>query len=414
MSDYVEIVGIAESPGRAGFDPARLRRAYAVIERFVERREIPGAVAAVGTSAWMLPPAAFGSASWEPEERPVHAGTIYDCASLTKVVVTTTLLLNLVERGRVALGDRVARWIPELLELAPERSVGGRPERSVREGITIRHLLTHTAGFAAWAPLYQGPERGVQQVAGVHEPAGTRVPAGVERPACAPGPSGVLEALCRAPLQSEPSTAVVYSCLGFILLGELIEREEGAPLDRLAEREIFVPLGMRDSCFNPRPELLPRIAPTERKQDGLVHGVVHDENARARGGVSGNAGLFSTAGDLGRFAAAALRLRLGRPAPVLSPAAMRAAVQNYTEGLGEPRGLGWLLRSRTGSSCGDFFSAASFGHTGFTGTSIWIDPEQDLFVVLLTNRVHPTRENAAHLRLRPLFHNAVAAARDFA
>lgn len=458
----------AESFERAGFHPALLGRAYDVIKRFADEGKIPGGVAQVGTSEHLLPPFAYGDASWEPVRRPARADTIYDCASLTKVVVTTTLALGLVEQGKICLDDRVAEWIPEFLELAPDDpgfgdaagqaapgelaadsgsgnagvethsdngsgSAGvdtnsdngsgnaavvngrgdaavdngpgnpasgnpasgnragpsGRSERSVRRGVTVRHLLTHTSGLAAWAPLYQ---RGR-------------------------GPTEILEALCREPLAREPGTGVIYSCLGFILLGTLIEREEGTTLDRLAEERIFGPLGMKDSGFNLPPSLFERIAPTEKVGERVIHGVVHDENARGRGGVSGNAGLFSTAPDLSRFAQAILRLRRGKPAAFappgafLSPVAVQASTRNYTEGMGEPRGLGWLLRSQTMNPCGDLFGAESFGHTGFTGTSLWIDPGLDLFVVLLTNRVHPTRENTAHLRLRPLFHNAVAAAR---
>lgn len=376
-------LAVAESFERAGFHPVLLGRAYDVIERYVEQGRIPGAVVQVGGAERALPPVAFGDASWEPVRRPARVDTIYDCASLTKVVVTTTLALSLVERGRISLDDRVADWVPEFLDLAPQGAAGERPERRVREGIAVRHLLTHTSGMAAWAPLYER----------------------------AKGPDEILKALCREPLATEPEADVIYSCLGYILLGTLIEREEGATLDRLAEREIFAPLGMSASGFNPDPALLGRIAPTEKEGERVIHGVVHDENARARGGVSGNAGLFSTASDLSRFAQSIMRLRRGRSAGILSSVAVQAATRNYTSGLSEPRGLGWQLRSKTKSSCGDLFGPESFGHTGFTGTSLWIDPDQDLFVVLLTNRVHPTRENAAHLRLRPLFHNAVAAAR---
>lgn len=369
-----------------GFHPLWLRRAYDVIERFVDRRLIPGAVAAVGTSREALPPAAFGHASWLPSLRPATIDTLYDCASLTKVVVTTSLALGLVESGRLTLSDSVASWAPEFLELAPDQVLEGRSERAWRERVTVRHLLTHTSGMAAWAPLYEG----------------------------ANGPDEILAAICRTPMVDQPDRQVVYSCLGYILLGAIVEREEGQTLDKLAEERVFAPLGMRDSGFNPGPEDASRTAPTERVGEALIHGVVHDENARARGGVSGNAGLFSTASDLSAFAQAILRLARGERERILSPITVQAAIRHETEGLGDPRGLGWQLRSETHSSAGDLFGPRTFGHTGFTGTSLWIDPDQDMYAVLLTNRVHPTRENTAHLRLRPLFHNAVAAARAFA
>lgn len=398
-------------------DPNRLEPAYRVIRRFVDARKIPGAVALVGSSDQMLPPFAYGLTSWEPDAAPVTADTLYDCASLTKVVVTTTLTLRYVEEGRLHLDEPVARYVPEFLEGAvldppfdvtpflpgarraatspkpardrgeltavPQPNALGRvTSREVREAVTLRHLLTHTSGLPAWRPLYQ---------------------AGTSR-------EELLKALCTTPLEAFPGTRVCYSCLGFILLGVALERIGGTRLDRLAQEQIFAPLAMADSMFAPPRELRRRIAPTERVNGRLIHGVVHDENARALGGVSGNAGLFATAPDLGRFAQMLLGRGQGAPR-LLSAASIAAATRNYTAEISpEGRGLGWLLKGKAASPAGDLFGPGSFGHTGFTGTSIWIDPAADLFAVLLTNRVYPSRENQAHLDLRPLFHNALAAA----
>ncbi len=395
------------APGaRPNLNSTRLQPAYDVIRRFVDDGQIPGAVAVIGTSDVTLPPFAYGAAAWEPVHKELHEETIYDCASLTKVVVTTTLTLMMIDDGHLHLDLPVGRVIPEFVAEAAvdphfsdtvQRLTGQYQERTcssprwaaesqsreARTHITVRHLLTHTAGLSAWRPLYKYPE---------------------------PGPEGILAALCRSPLESLPGSTVSYSCLGFILLGVLLERLSGTRLDALAHERVFSPLQMVDSGFTPALERHDRIAPTEKVGESLIHGVVHDENARAMGGVSGNAGLFSTAPDLARFAQMILQ-RPGEGPRLLSSSAIASATRNHTSHLDdEPRGLGWLLHSGSGSPGGDLFGPRSFGHTGFTGTSLWLDPDRDLFVVLLTNRVHPSRDNPAHLDLRPLFHNAVAAA----
>lgn len=365
----------ADTDGR--LHPKRFAHAHDVIRRFVDEERIPGAVAVIGSSKKILAPFAYGWASLTPRRLPLQDDTLYDCASLTKVVVTTTIALMLVDEGRLHLDEPVSDYVPEFLEASIDTL-------TLRRRITMRQLLTHTSGLPAWHPLY----------------------------AHGKGQPAMLHALCRTPLDSEPECAVTYSCLGYILLGIALERNAGKSLDQLAQERIFEPLHMNDSGYRPDPSLLDRIAPTEVIDGHLIHGVVHDENARAMGGVSGNAGLFATAGDLALFAQMILRRgRTERGNRILSTAAIDAAIQRQTEGIhGEARGLGWLLKSHGACPVGDLFGAHSFGHTGFTGTSLWIDPAKDLFVILLTNRVHPTRANKAHLHLRPLFHNAVAAA----
>lgn len=395
-----------DRPAELGFDPSSLEKAFAVVRRYVDEERIPGAVATVGSPAGMLAPRAYGWRSLAPQRLPMAADTIFDCASLTKVVITTTLTLELLQEGLVRLDDPVGLWIPEFLRNGP------KSERESKQGVTLRHLLTHTSGLTSWAPLFQeaapqAPPQGIGP-----DQATTAAPDNLSEKDLTISPyDRVIAAVCRQPLARPPGVAVEYSCLGFILLGEVIRRIKGAPLDALASKSIFAPLGMRDSAYTPPMELRSRIAATELVDGAALLGVVHDENARAMGGVSGNAGLFSTAEDLGRFSLMLLgKGRLG-DVRLLSSAAIDEAIRDHTGHLGESRGLGWVVKGTAPkSSAGDLFSPRSFGHTGFTGTSLWIDPDREIFAILLTNRVHPTRQNDAHIRLRALFHNAVAAA----
>jgi len=351
-----------------GFDADQLRKAYGVLEAFVADGRIPGAVAVVGRRSGHLAPWALGWASVVPERRPMTEDTVFDMASVTKVVATTTAALQLLEAGVWRLDDPVTRFWPEF-----------------HRDVTLRHLLTHTSGLPAWRPLYQSGE----------------------------GPEHYRKVLAETPLEYATGSQVVYSCLGYLVLGDLIERVTEMPLDRYCAQYVFGPLGMTETMFNPPPAVRARCAATELRpgSDKPTQGVVHDENARGRGGVAGNAGLFATARDMARFCRAMLNGGALDGRRVLSPATVALATKDHTPHLDESRGLGWVVHGgRPYSSAGDLFSPASFGHTGFTGTSVWMDPERDLFVVLLTNRVHPTRENSHHIRLRPLFHNAVGAA----
>lgn len=383
-------IQVTDEPRELGFDETRIERAFGVVRRFVEEGSIPGAVALAGTAAGALAPRAFGYQKLVPEREPASPETIYDCASVTKVVVTTTLALVALESGLLRLDDRVASWVPGFAD-------GPGQDPKARSEVTLRHLLTHTSGLTAWAPLFEGRKRDDGDEPGRGEDAGSLHP--------------VIRRICREPLAYAPGSAVVYSCLGFILLGHIVSRALGAPLDALARRLVFEPLGMDDARFCPPPELATRIAATEVVDGSPLVGVVHDENARALGGLSGNAGLFATALDLARFSLMMLQHgRLGE-SRLLSPAAVAEATRDHTGHLGASRGLGWVIKGQTPfSPAGDLFSPESFGHTGFTGTSLWIDPVRGVFAVLLTNRVHPSRANEAHVRLRPLFHNAVAAA----
>jgi CubicO group peptidase (beta-lactamase class C family) len=284
-------------------------------------------------------------------------------ASLTKVIATTTITMMLVDEGRLALDAPLSRYLPEF---------GSTPER---RRVTIGHLLRHDSGLPAWAPLWQ----------------------------TARGREAYLEQIVATPLEAQPGERFVYSDLGIILLGLAIERITGEPLDVLARDRIFAPLGMRDTRFNPLADIAARtdrIAVTEIDtvfRMRHVRGQVHDENAFALGGVAAHAGLFSSARDLATFAQLLLGGGEVNGVRLLDEAVVRRFTRQQSEA--SSRGLGWDTPSER-SSAGDWFSSSSFGHTGFTGTSMWVDPERDIFLIILTNRVNPTRANNRHIALR--------------
>jgi CubicO group peptidase (beta-lactamase class C family) len=337
----------------------------AIVERAVAARAFPGAVLAVGRDGALVHLRALGRLSYDPGADAVATDTLYDLASLTKVVVTTTLAMILVDEGKLDLDARVHDFLPAFSGPAKER-------------VTVRQLLTHSGGVLWWAPLYKEVK----------------------------GEAAYLERIVALDLAYEPGAKSVYSDLGVILLGHILERVGGAPFEDLARRRVLDPLGMTDTRYRPPAALLPRIAPTEEDpwRGHLVRGEVHDENAFALGGVAPHAGLFGTAPDLAHLAQMLLDGGVFGGKRIVS----RATVQLFTERAGIPgssRALGWdTAADESGqrssvpgqpgySSAGSLLSPRSFGHTGFTGTSMWMDPERGLYVILLTNRVHPTRDN---------------------
>ncbi len=353
------------SPALRGMDPALTERLNALVTDAIAAGVTPGAVLAVGRHDALVHLRGYGRLDRDPASPAATAGSIYDLASLTKVVATTTAAMILEEEGRLDMELPVAHYLPELN--APDRA-----------GITSRMLMIHRAGFEAFAPLFQ-TFRGREQY---------------------------LEQINARPLRWEPGTRTEYSDWDLILMQLVIERITGTSLDLFLEDRVFGPLGMHDTGFNPPAENRDRIAPTEIQEfrGGKVHGEVHDENAWAMGGVAGHAGLFSTALDLSTFA----RMMLGGGevdgVRVLRP----ETVARWTarQGPESTRALGWDTASPRGSA-GRFFSARSFGHTGFTGTSIWLDPERGVYVILLTNRVNPTRETTGIAPLRSAVADAV-------
>jgi len=295
----------------------------------------------------------------------VDENTIYDMASLTKVIATTTVAMMLEESGKLDIDRTVASYIPEFN--APEKAT-----------ITVRQLLTHRGGLEAFAALYK-TYRGRDQY---------------------------LQQINLRPLANPPGAKMVYSDWDMILTQLVIERITGTTLDAFADEHVFKPLGMNDTRFLPPAEWKPRIAPTEvdTTRGGLLRGIVHDENAWAMGGVAGHAGLFSTAHDLSIFAQMMLNGGEYNGLKLLKPVTI--ARWTARQGKESSRTLGWDSPSPN-SSAGHYFSPRSFGHTGFTGTSIWIDPEKQLYVILLTNRVDPTRDNQKLVPVRRAVADAV-------
>jgi len=341
-----------------------------VLEDFREHGAFPGGVLAVGYRGALVHLHPFGRLTYEADAPPVTAGTLYDLASLTKVVATTTMAMILVDEGRLDLDQRVQELVPGF------RGPG-------KEAVTVRHLLTHSSGLPAIVPLYQEVQ----------------------------GWEAFRERIEALDLDYPTGSRSVYSDPGIILLGEILEQAAGQPLEAFVRERIFAPLGMRDTLFQPPAELRPRIAPTEFDpwRGRLIQGEVHDENAFAMGGVAPHAGLFGTAGDLARCAQMLLNGGVLDGQRIVS----RETVDLFTRRAGIPgsdRALGWDTKSAEGSSAGTLFSPRSFGHTGFTGTSIWIDPDRELYVILLTNRVHPTRENNLIREVRPAVADAVVRA----
>jgi len=362
---------------------AQLQPAYQVIEKAVADKAFPGATLAVGYRG-KVSVHAFGKLSYDAKSAAAVPTTMYDIASLTKVVATTTLVAILAEGDFRATTKPMA--VPLDLDAKIERYLpewASGPNAEWRHRVTVRHLLTHTSGLPPFKEYWRTSKN----------------------------KQDTLTKIFAEPLDYEPGTKEVYSDLGIILMAEIIERLTGRTLDDLAKSYIFSPLGMQNTMYRPPKTLWPEIASTEidnNLRHRLVQGEVHDENAFAIGGVSGHAGLFSTAPDLAAFCQMLLNGGVYAHQSILR----RATIAQFTtpqQLSGGTRTLGWAVPTEGGSS-GHYFSAHSFGHTGFTGTSIWIDPDRQLFVVLLTNRVHPTRENIKIQQVRPTLHDAVVQA----
>jgi beta-glucosidase-like glycosyl hydrolase/CubicO group peptidase (beta-lactamase class C family) len=359
---------------------AQLKPAYDVIEKAIADKPFPGATLAVGLRG-RVAIHAFGKLSYDAKAAATTPATMYDIASLTKVVATTTLVAKLAEGDFAVpldLDAKVERYL---------REWASGPNAEWRHRVTVRHLLTHTSGLPPFKDYWRTSK----------------------------SKQDTLTKIFAEPLDYEPGTKEAYSDLGIILMAEIIERLTGRTLDDLAKTYIFSPLGMNNTMYRPPKKLWPQIAPTEidnNLRHRLVQGEVHDENAFAIGGVSGHAGVFSTAPDLAAFCQMLLNGGVYAHQRILR----RATIAQFTapqQLSGGTRTLGWAVPTEGGSS-GHYFSAHSFGHTGFTGTSIWIDPDRQLFVVLLTNRVHPTRENTKIQQVRPALHDAVMQALGFA
>lgn len=366
----------------SGIDLQRLAQMDALIAQAIERKELPGAVVLVGHRDRIVWRKAYGSRAIVPQREAMTPDTIFDLASLTKVVATATSIMVLIERGEVRLNDSITRFLPEL-------KGGGR------EQITVEDLLLHVSGYA---PDFDLREKWTSS-------------------------AEARKRLTTEPLRQPSGRRFVYSDIGFIALGEIVRRATGDPLSRFARHNIFDPLAMDAANFNPDSKLQSRIAPTEQKRgqasylggdgntaDGTdwLRGQVHDPTAYRMEGVAGHAGLFATADDLARYCRMILHggeldgVRLLSPATVAEMTRPRAVSAE-----GAARGLGWDIYTGFSGNRGDLFPRGTFGHTGFTGTSLWLDPTSETFVVFLSNRVHPDGKGDVG-RLRGAIANLVA------
>jgi CubicO group peptidase (beta-lactamase class C family) len=351
---------------------AKLAPVAGVLEKGISNRAYPGGVLAAGYRSELFVHA-FGRQTYAADSAKVTEQTIYDTASLTKPVVATTVAAMLAERGALELSAPVSRYLPDW-------SCGA--DHSRRERVTVAHLLTHTSGLPAHKDYFAKTK----------------------------SPDKILAQALAEPLTCEPGSKSVYSDIGFILLGAIIEGLTGHGLAELAQESIFGPLGMKDTMFLPAKSLRARIAPTERinsDRKQVLRGEVNDANAAAIGGVAGHAGMFSTAHDLAIFCQMLLNGGIYAHRRILR----RATVSEFTTPsplAASTRTLGWNVPTRPSSS-GRYFSKQSFGHTGFTGVSIWIDPEKNLFVVLLTNanRTHANPDEDHIRRIQPGVHNCI-------
>jgi CubicO group peptidase (beta-lactamase class C family) len=354
----------------------QFERAFDVLRSGIDQRAFPGAAVAVTHQGKLIAHKGLGHFTYDAASPAVTAETVYDLASVTKVVATTAACMILYDRGLFKL-DR------PLVEPLPEFADDSRQENARRQ-VTLRMLLAHSSGLPAYIKLFQ----------------------------TAHNTDELLKQALQVPLTADPGTRAEYSDIGFILLGQAIEKLVGEPLDQFCQREIFAKLNLAHTCFSPPADLKLSIPPTEDDRTfrhRLIQGEVNDENASVMGGVAGHAGCFSTALDVSVFAHC--MLWDGTP-PVKngSPLVKKETLEIFTRRQGSPpgtsRALGWDTPSQPSQS-GKYFSSRSYGHLGYTGTSLWIDPDRQLSITLLTNRTWPNRGSQSIKQIRPAFHNAV-------
>jgi len=344
-----------------------------VIESAIADSAFPGAVILIQKNGKVLYKKAYGYYTYDHSSGHIKLNTMYDLASLTKVIATTTATMICYDRGLFKLDDKVSKYFPQF-------GVNGK------ENVTIRNLLVHDSGLRPDLPSY----RAFDSVKNKEQ--------------------GVMNEIFNDSLVYPTGTQMVYSDLNFILMGKIIEKVTGMPLDKFCEKNIFKPLGMKNTMFNPPDSLVYRIAPTENDnywRHRQIRGTVHDETSQLLGGVAGHAGLFSTAGDIAKLLQMLLQKGVYHGKRYIKASTVEMFVKRQSDL--SSRALGWDTKSKPPaySTAGHLFSDISYGHTGFTGTSVWTDPTRNLFVVFLTNRVYPTRKNEKIRKVRPEVHDAV-------
>jgi uncharacterized protein YbbC (DUF1343 family)/CubicO group peptidase (beta-lactamase class C family) len=338
----------AAKPETVGVSAERLDRIDGVVNQAIDKGELPGAVVLIVHRGHVVFRKAYGLRSKQPEKLPMTPDTVFDLASLTKPIATATSVMLLVEQGKLSVSDPVAKHLPAFAAKGKDK-------------ITVEQLLLHTSGLIADNPVADYQD----------------------------GKKKALERICDLEPQTEPGTRFTYSDVNYILLGEIVQRLTDTPLNEFAQKHIFKPLGMTETAFLPPDALKERAAPTEQREGHWMIGEVHDPRAHLLGGVAGHAGLFSTADDLAIFAQMLLNGGQWRDQRILSPLTVRlmTTAREVPKGL---RAYGWDVQTSFSSNRGELFKpGTSFGHTGFTGTSIWIDPESETAVIFLSNRVHP-------------------------
>jgi len=370
----------AAKPETVGMSSAGLALLDGIISEAVARRDFPGAVMLVAHKGKIVYRKAFGVSQWVPETRPLTPDMIFDLASVTKPVATATSVMLLVERGRIRLWDRVRLYVPEFTDWYGEKGLPGEEAR-------LYNLLTHTSGL----PPYTDAKEAAKKLG---DPCDT---------------ADLVKLIAAIPKERPVGSEFVYSCLNYITLAHIVHEVSGRTLDQFATENIFKPLGMSRTFYRPPAELLDQCVPTEVVNGQPLRGIVHDPLARLQGGVSGNAGLFSTADDLAVFAQMMLDGGSYGGVRILSPLTVARMTETFPHLEEFGRGFGWDIDTDYSTVRGDLFGPRSYGHSGYTGTSIWIDPETKTTVILLTNRVHPD-DKGDIIALRSKVANVVAAA----
>lgn len=348
----------------------QFQRAFSILRSGIDQRAFPGASVAVTHQGKLIAHKGLGHFTYDATSPAVTAETIYDLASVTKVIATTTACMILHDRGLFSLDQ-------PLVELLPEFAESGAGQNDFRRQVTLRMLLAHSSGLPAYIKLFQ----------------------------TAHNKDELLAQALRVPLTANPGSRAEYSDIGFILLGQAMEKLSGEPLDQFCRREIFAKLDRAHTCFNPTADLKLAIPPTEDDRTfrhRLIQGEVNDENASVMGGVAAHAGCFSTVLDVSVFAQCILQ----GGTPLVKRETLEIFTLRQDSPTGTSRALGWDTPSQPSQS-GRYFSSRSYGHLGYTGTSLWIDPDRRLSVTLLTNRTWPDRGSQSIKQFRPAFHDAI-------